>query len=135
MSRYATIIRTIEMRKKGYIHSERKISCYGSRIGEKMTKPLDLSNMDEVDAILYLQSFMKSGLSFNFSPLGEELGKLIIMKSIAVITTVIDDNISLSQRTNIPEEVFITDGDRLKRYLDYPGSIYEANVDKLILCS
>ena len=123
------------MRKKGYIHSERKISCYGNRIGEKMTKPLDLSNMDEVDAILYLQSFMKSGLSFNFSPLGEELGKLIIMKSIAVITTVIDDNISLSQRTNIPEEVFITDGDRLKRYLDYPGSIYEANVDKLILCS
>ena len=99
-----------------------------------MTKPLDLSNMDEVDAILYLQSFMKSGLSFNFSPLGEELGKLIIMKSIAVLTTVIDDNISLSERTNIPEEVFITDGDRLKRYLDYPGSIYEANVDKLILC-
>lgn len=99
-----------------------------------MTKPLDLSNMDEVDAILYLQSFMKSGLSFNFSPLGEELGKLIIMKSIAVLTTVIDDNISLSQRTNIPEEVFITDGDRLKRYLDYPDSIYGANVDKLILC-
>lgn len=126
--------RTIEIRKKGYIHSERKISCCGSRIGEKMTKPLDLSNMDEVDAILYLQSFMKSGLSFNFSPLGEELGKLIIMKSIAVLTTVIDDNISLSERTNIPEEVFITDGDRLKRYLDYPGSIYEANVDKLILC-
>lgn len=99
-----------------------------------MDRPIDLSNMNEVDAIVNLQVFMKNGFSFDFGAESEEINKLIITKSIAVITSHINNSISLADATDMPIGCFITDGERLKRYLDYPGSTYLANADKLILC-
>lgn len=84
-----------------------------------MSEPLDLSNMDEVDAIINLQVFMKNGFRFDFGRESEEINKLIITKSIAVITSHINNSIPLADTTGMPIGCFITDGERLKRYLNF----------------
>ena len=99
-----------------------------------MGRPIDLSNMDEVEAVKYLQSFMKSGFDLNFLQHDKDINQLILIKAIAVLTSKVNENTSFLEGAEYRDAI-ITDGERLKRYLSYRGSSYLANLDKLILCN